>query len=309
MTLWQIPLYGHVGGLMDLWPLYHGAQAWLASGNAYAIDPNLPDLGQLSAVGNAYPIHATLLVGLPLTPMGTQVAGMAFVLVVGAAWVYAIGWARQSWYWLLWLPMWDALRLQQVSAVVGVAAIVALGALQRRSRLPFLLALLALSIKPQQTLVLMLVLAWHGRHWWRSMVVGALAVVVASFLAQPGWIQPWLDQVAIRSDVVEAVWLSLLTIPLAVLLVWRGWRWPGIAVMSSSLGPWPLFGYYVTTAWPMGASRDQAALIVLAGMIAFLGAMLLGFWAFPLILIPALALAALRGRSSDDDMVTPAERP
>ncbi len=297
LALLQVPMHGPVGGLLDLFPLYHGALAWLHTGDAYVLDPNLPNLGQLTEVGNAYPIHAVLFLGLPFTPFTAPVAGILWVLVVGFAWIAAIAWSRQSWYWLLWFPMWDALRMQQASAVVTVAAILALGALQKRSKWPFILALVLMSTKPQQMLILMLVMAWYGRQWWRSMLVSAAAVVAVSFLAQPDWVGEWMHRVAERSQIVPSYWvMSAATLPLAALMLRRGWHWPGIALLSSTLGPWPQFGYYVTSAWPLGATRDQAALMMTVGLCALGAAVVLGFAAFPLVLLPGLALVVLLHR-------------
>lgn len=297
LALLQFPMYRDVGGIFDFWPLYHGARAWLQTGDAYWSDPSLPDLGQLSTVGNVYPLHAALLLGMPFAVLPPGAAGALWVALLGLAWIAAIRWARESWYWLLWIPMWDALRIQQMSAAIGVAAIVAMGALKRNSAAPFVVAIVVLSMKPQQTLVLILFMLWWGRRWWKATLTTACVVAGLTFAAQPDWVARWLAQVALRSDMVPTSILpSLLAAPLAAWLVMRGWRESGLAVASTATAPWPELGYYVTTAWPVGCDRQQGAWMAFVGLLGFMAAMLRGYWAFPYVLIVGLALAALLTR-------------
>lgn len=294
LAVLQIPMTSERGGVFDYWPLYYGAKAWIATGDAYWFDPTLPNLGQLSQVGNAYPIHAVLLLGLPLAWASPTAAGVIWVLVVGLAWLGAIAWARESWYWLLWLPMWDALRMQQPSAAVTVAAIVALGSIRREARWPFLASLVALSVKPQQTIFLLILFAWMGRRWWRAQLATAALAVSVSVVAQPDWVGQWMAQIANRSLVVEGErWLLVWLVPLGIWLALRGWQVTAAAVMSTAVGPWPELAYYTTSAWPLGLDRQRGAMMALAGLIAATAVLCCGFWAYPFVLLPTLALFAL----------------
>ena len=231
--------------------------------------------------------------GLPLAAFPAQLSGFLWVLFVGLAWIAAIAWARESWYWLLWLPMWDALRVQQVSAAIVVAAIVAVGSLRRGSRMAFLVAILVMSIKPQQTVVLLVALVWWARAWWRSMVVVWGSIAVLSFAVQPDWVTRWVDQIAVRSELVAAEWwVGLGVLPLGLWLLGRGWRESALAVLSTLAGPWPLGGPYVTAAWPLGTAREQGAACALVGLLAYVVAILTGwYWAYPLVMLSGLAIA------------------
>lgn len=292
----QPTLTGAFGGLFDFYPLYHGARAWISGGDAYWNDPSLPDLGLLSQLGNAYPIQAVLLLGLPFAWMPPLVAGVMWVLVVGFLWVAAISWARESWAWLLWIPMWEALRIQQVSAAVTVASIFALGAIRRSNRWVFLFAIPVMAAKPQQTLFLILAFIWWGRRWWRSMLAAWGLLLLACFLAQPDWVVLWLAKGSLRAELLEEErWLGLALIPLGLLMLYRRWSIPGLAVLSTSLAPWPFAGHYVVSIWPLGMERAQLKVSSLIFAFGFLIVLTLGgrlgYWILPAILISGLALA------------------
>ncbi len=294
ISILQFPLNRDTGGLFDYLPIYYGSRALLQTGDAYAYLPSLPDLGTLTEVGNAYPIHAVLLLGLPLAGFPPAVAGFLWVLVVGLLWIGAIAWARESWYWLLWFPMWDALRMQQVSAAIGVASIVALGSLRRGSQVAFLAATVVMAAKPQQTSVLLMVMLWWGRAWWRGLLIAWGSVLVICFAVQPNWVQAWLGQLARRAELVDASWWPVLgVVPVGVWLVHRGWRESGLAVLSTLAAPWPLNGYYVASVWPIGTDRQQSSTFALLGALGLLVTLCSGWYlAFPCVLLLGTAVAA-----------------
>ena len=270
------------GYLFDFYPLYRGAEALLTSGDAYAVQATGPAPGGAAAIGNSYPIHAVLLLGLPFAWMPPGVAVIAWTLAVGLAWILAVRWARESPYWFLWIPMWQALLLQQPAAALGVAAIVAWGSLGRGAPWALAAALVVLTMKPQQFLLLAVVLAWWGRAWWRQIAVTFAAVAVGSFLAQPDWIARWLERVQVRAELVPVVWVGPLLIPVGVIVFWRGWRASGLAIASSAVGPWPTVGgYYAAVAWPLGSGRTQSAALALLGILGFVvGEVMNGSMAF-----------------------------
>lgn len=304
----QIALRADAGYLFDFYPLYRGAEALLLGRDAYAIDaPPLPALG-VEAVGNAYPLHAVLLLGLPFVWMPPAAAVVAWTIAVGIAWILAVRWAGESPYWFLWLPMWQALLIQQPSAALGVAAIIALGALRRGSPWILGLCIALLAAKPQQFLVLCLVLAWWGRGWWRQMAVVWGGLAAASFLAQPDWIQRWLERVEVRATLVPATWLGWLIIPAAGVLAFRGWRESSLAVASTGIGPWPTVGgYYTAVAWPLGTGRTGAAAFAFLGLLGFIAGEALGAStsAFAAVVAVGIGLMALCTPRRNRDLTAP----
>jgi hypothetical protein len=289
----QPSLHQPTSGIMDMWPVYYGAKAWSATGDAYWNDPAIAG-GTLSEIGNAYPLPAALL-GLPLSWLPTGAAGVVWVLALGLAWVAAVEWSGESRLWYLWFPMWDALRIQQPSALVTVGVIVAMGALRRDRGWMLALGLALMALKPQQTALLLVVLAWQGRAWWRQLLVVGGTVLTVSVLAQPNWVAQWLDKVSLRSQILtDEVWLAWALVPLGIILLLRGWRPSGLAVLSTAAGPWPLTGSYVASAWPVGWTHDQAVRGSLVGLLA-LGAVVLAptYWVFPTVLVVGLLIAAV----------------
>lgn len=317
VALLQLRIFELRGGLFDYFPLYYGAHELLENGDAYGQGPNYPAQGVpgqagLIAVGNAYPLHAVLLFGLPLAGVAPDVASVIWVAVVGLAWIAAIAWARESWYWLLWLPMWDALRMQQVSAAVTVAGIVALGALRQGRRWPYLMAMLVLTVKPHQTLFLLLAFAVWGRAWWRSLLAVLGSAFVICLLIQPDWVARWLERIVARNDIVFASWLpSIGLVLLGGLLLVRGWRESGLAVLSGAAGSWPLGGTYVASLWPLGTDREQASGMAMVSIMAgFANVMFDSYWAISVTLIAGTAIAAVGYRRPRRDLFsTPADPP
>lgn len=284
------------GGLFDYYPLYFGAQNLLVNGDAYSSAASPPGAGILSEVGNAYPLPATLLWGLPLAWLPPGAAGAAFTLVFGLLWVAAIRYARASMLWLLWWPMWDALRIEQPSVIITVAAITAFGALRRGNRWVFALCVVALALKPQQSLLVIAGLLWWGRSWWREVTAAFLCTAAVSFAVQPGWVPAWLEHVQLRSTILtDERWLGPMLLPLAALLWWRGWRVPALAVASTGLAPWPITGTYVASAWPLELDRTRtlAAGLTAAYAVLAIGLLDTGYWTLPLTLVVGLAIAAV----------------
>lgn len=301
IALAQIAFRGDQGYLLDFYPLYRGAQALLDSGDAYDLAHlQQPGLG-VSLVGNAYPIHAVLLLGLPFAWLPPGLAVVSWTLAVGLAWIMAVRWADESPYWLLWLPMWQALLIQQPSAALGAAAVGALGAMRRGNPWVLAVCIALLAAKPQQFLVLGLALAWGARAYWRQMAIVWGTIAAVAFAAQPDWIARWLERVDVRAELIPVTWFGWVVIPLAAILAMRGWRESSLAVASTGIAPWPsVGGYYMAVAWPLGVGHRQAAAFATFGIFGFIagemsGASTLVFVAFVGVGM-AIAAIGLQGR-------------
>ncbi len=281
------------GVLLDFYPLYHGATNLLEYGDAYRQDP--PEPTGLGRIGNPYPLHAVLVAGVPFAPLPPVAAGILYTIVVGLAWIAAIRYARQSWAWLLWWPMWDAIRIQQASALVTVAIMGAVGASQRGHRAAFLVAMVLASIKPQQTLALLLLLAWAQRRWWREMLFTGAVIIGLTFILEPSWVQRWIERVQLRSELVGGeLWLGFVLIPLAVLGYRRGWHLSAAAVLSTGLAPWPITGQYVASIWPIGMPWQRIVLMTLGSTIGLQLTILTdNYWPLPAAMMLATAIAWL----------------
>lgn len=71
-------------GVFDFYPLYYGAKAWLASGDAYTLSSVVPPSHygyQLYQIGNIYPLPAIFL-ALPFTFLPPTMAGIAWIGLV-----------------------------------------------------------------------------------------------------------------------------------------------------------------------------------------------------------------------------------
>jgi hypothetical protein len=289
----QPRLWSGTNGIGDFWPFYYGARAWLETGNAYWHDPGLPSL-VIADVGNAYPIHG-ILFGLPFAWLSPGIAAILWVAVCGLGWIWAVIWSGESLVWFLWAPMWIALLAQQPSALVTVACIVALGGLRRSLPPALIVAIPVMLLKPHQTLLLVLLFVWWGRRWWRGMTLCWSAGLLLTFVVQPDWAGLWVDQVQLRNLLItDAVWIGGLLVPAGLVLLIRGWRLSGLAMISTSLGPWPALGGYVASIWPIGLTDRRIWSVALANQAAFvLYLATLHYWLYPLALVASCLAAAL----------------
>lgn len=195
--------------------------------------------------------------------------------------------------------MWEALRLGQPTVAVAVAAIVAVGALRREKPAAFVAALVVLSFKPNQSIVLLIGLAWMGRRWWRWVLATALVTLTVTLVVvQPTWPARWLAQLSTYASVQEVGGtLAPALVAVALWLASRGWRESSLAVASNALGMWPVAAHYNAAIWPLGlsgracvAASVTAALGFVTALVApipggfattLMASMVLAAWAFP----------------------------
>ena len=257
--------------LFDLYPLYYGGRAWLETGNAYLLDSVVPvsDRGfQLFEIGNVYPLPAVF-VTLPLTALPAQLAGTVWIALLVAGLICALRLYGGSYWLLLYLPVIEAIRIEQYTAFVLIAQIVALWALRER-RLWILAACCALILtKPNHGLAFVIAAALLSGSGAR---IGALAFLpwLASLAVDRSWPGQWLaalgrHQAALQQPILWPV--ALLGLPLllagdvigaAVILQFIALPFPGVYAASSLLLPLLLSRHVpwlvaVSFLWPFPA--------------------------------------------------------
>ncbi len=264
--------------LFDLYPLYYGGLAWVGTGNAYLLDTVVPatDRGfQLFEIGNVYPLPAVL-VTLPLTLLHPQLAGTIWVAFLVAALVAALRLYRGSYWCLLYLPLLEAVRIEQYTAFIVIVQIVALWALRER-RVWILAVCCALILtKPNHGLAFVIAVALLSGSWRRIGVVASVPWL-ASLALDPSWPSHWLAAIAAHQAALQqpVLWpIALLGLPLlavgdvigaAVVLQFLALPFPGVYAASSLLLPllgwsrvhwlvaasflWPFAALGVGTAW------------------------------------------------------------
>lgn len=241
--------------LFDLYPLYYGARAWLATGNAYDLSTIVPpgDQGFLVyRIGNGYPFPAILL-ALPLALLPAHLAATLWVgLLVGGVLV-GLRLLRAPIWLLIYVPLLEGLRIEQYTVFVLVLQLFALWA--HRERRLWLLALCCALIltKPSHGTLFVVVMALLARNW-RQLIVAVIVVWGGPLLLDPGWPGEWLAAVRTYVDVAAQpqIWWML---PLGgVLLIWRDYI--SAAVVSQlALAPFP--GVYAASALTLGVINER----------------------------------------------------
>ena len=260
--------------LFDLYPLYYGGLAWIHTGSAYALDAVVPatDQGfQILRVGNTYPLPAVL-VTLPLTLLQPQVAGTVWVALLVGGLIGALRLHRGSFWFLLYLPILEAVRIEQYTAFVVIMQIVALWALKER-RWWILAACCALILtKPNHGLMFVLAMAVLSGKW-RSIALATAALWGASFAMDPSWLPEWVAAL-VRHDALlpqPFLWpIAFLAVPLLLVRDLVG----AAVILQFVILPFP--GIYAASALPLSLLRDPRVRWLTAA--SFL-------WPFPAILI------------------------
>ncbi|MFN8538424.1 MAG: hypothetical protein U0232_13230 [Thermomicrobiales bacterium] len=284
-------------GLNDLYPLYYGAKAWLAGGNAYHLADVAPLKDQHHGIfltGNAYPLLAVLLV-LPLSLLSPQLASVVWIGLLTAAILLALRLYGASPWLILYWPLLDAIRLEQFTAFVVVAQILALWA--QRARRPWLLGLACALIltKPTQGFLFVAVLLFLTEDRLRPLCAIA-AVWGTTLLLDPTWPLEWLagvrqyDAIALHPYYWQ---LALLALPLILLRHYLG----AAIVASFALFRFPLPSPYMTSMLPFGILDDPRVIyLVPLSYLWWLFAATLGYaWGATLtFFLPLVILAAWR---------------
>lgn len=242
-------------GVKDLYPLYYGARALLETGNAYNVAQVAPDtpLDGLSAVGNVYPLPLVLL----MTPL-MLLPAVAAAAMFRAACMLAIGYAIKrlglSWWLLAYIPLVQALDLEQYGLAMAAAGLTMVWAERDGNRWAWVAAAVFAALKPPALLPLIAWHLWRHRSWllpWAAAVSGLTAV---AFALQPGWVSAWLHVVHDRGDVVGNTNMNLLVVVLPALLLLAAQRdWTGTLVLAGLLvTPWQVSGVYVAALLLIG---------------------------------------------------------
>lgn len=284
-------------GINDLYPLYYGAKAWLAGGNAYQLAEVAPLKDQQHGIfltGNAYPLLAVVLV-LPLSFLTPHMAAVVWIGLITAALLLALRlYGASPWLILFW-PLLEAIRLEQFTAFVVLAQILALWAL--RERRPWLLGLACALVltKPTQGFLFVLVLLLLTKDRLRP--IAAIAALWGStLLLDPTWPLEWLagveqyDAIALHPYYWQ---LAMLAVPLVLLR-----HHLGAAILASfALFRFPLPSPYMASMLPLAVLDDRRVIwLVPASYLWWPLAATLGYaWGATLaFFLPMLVLATLR---------------
>ncbi|MDP9180559.1 MAG: glycosyltransferase 87 family protein [Chloroflexota bacterium] len=279
--------------LFDLYPLYYGGIAWLKTGTAYVLDSVVP-IGDHSylvyQVGNIYPLPAVI-VTLPLTLLPPQIAGTLWIALLVGGLIGSLRLYGGSYWFLLYLPLLEAVRIEQYTALIVIFQIVALWAV--RERRPWILALCCAIIltKPSHGLAFVIAVALLSGHWRRILLVSGL-LWGASLAADPSWPVEWASAL-VQDGRFEAggfMWpIAAFAVPLTIVA-----DVVGAAVVLQFL-LLPLFGVYVATSVPLSLLHDPRIrwLVALSFLWPFPAALLSPAWATVLTLVlPMVVLSA-----------------
>lgn len=300
--------------LFDVYPLYYGALAWINVGNAYdlgAVVPQSHTTSHLFQVGNGYPLPAVLLI-LPLTVFPPQLAATLWVGGLVAGLLLVLRLLRAPFWLLLYMPLIEAVRIEQYTALIVILQLAALWALQTR-RYKVLAVLCALILtKPTQGVVFVGAMLFLARNW-KQQALAVAAIWGGSFLLDPDWLSGWfsavatyshgasqLQSVATYTSIKEQpiVWLLLLL--LIPLLLIRDVL--SIALVAQLILS-PFAGLYAAAALPLSVLYDPRSkwLIVLSHFWVF-GVVLLDRPSSTLItlVVPMVILALLQHRANRD---------
>jgi len=294
MIVWRAAVH-YATGVFDFYPLYYGGQAWLATGNAYALDAIIPPDQrnfQLYQIGNVYPFPAVL-VALPFSLLPAQLAGVIWVGLLSVGLVLARRLHDWPLWYLLYLPILEGLRIEQFTMFAVLFQILALWAW--RERRPWLLALCCvLSLtKPNHSFFLALALIVLAGNW-RHFLALAAPFFGASFVLYPSWVFDWLPRLENSHAVLDQpfLWsLALFAIPLFLLGDIIG----GALMLQFAILPYP--GIYSSASLPLGVIGDRRSrwLIVVAPLWAILGVFFGMSWAtLWSIVLPIFVLAFVR---------------
>lgn len=279
--------------LFDLYPLYYGGVAWLKTGTAYVLESVVPisDHSYLVyQIGNIYPLPAVL-VTLPLTFLPPQIAGTLWIALLVGGLIATLRLYGASYWFLLYVPVLEAVRIEQYTALIVTLQILALWAV--RERRPWVLALCCAVIltKPSHGLAFVVAVALLSGHWRRILLVSGL-LWGASVAVDPSWPVEWASALVRDGRFVTGgfQWaIAAFAVPLSVVgdVV-------GAAVMLQFL-LLPLFGVYVASSLPLSLLHDARVrwLVPLSFLWPFPAALISPAWATALTLVLPMAILSV----------------
>lgn len=286
-------------GLFDLYPLYYGGRAWLETGSAYALAAVVPasdHASQLFRIGNLYPLPAVLAV-LPLTLLPPHVAGVVWIALISAGLIAALRLYGGSYWYLLYVPLIEAVRIEQYTGLVVIAQIVALWALRER-RLWVLAACCALILtKPNHGLLFVIAMVLLSGSWPR-VAAGAAVPWVASVALDRAWVGQWIAVLQRYQATFGAaiLWpVGLLGLPLLLARDLIG----AAVVLQFLLLPFP--GSYAASSLPLPllGSRYLPWLVAASYLWPFVALAYGTPWATALVLVlPMVAASAYEHRAA-----------
>lgn len=245
--------------LFDLYPLYYGGKAWLQTGNGYDLAPVTPLFHQrftVFKVGNGYPLPAMLLT-LPLTLLPPQIAATVWIGGLLAALLVLLRLHRAPFWLLLYVPVLEALRIEQYTMFILVLQLLALLAL-RQQRTTLLAVCCALILtKPTHGavfVVFLMLMAQPRRQFFTAFAVAMGIVWGGTTLLDPGWVGEWLGAVRVYAHMAAHPTLWWL-VPLALPLLYSRQYLSAALVVQLSIFPHP--GVYAACALPLGVLHDQ----------------------------------------------------
>lgn len=282
--------------LFDFYPLYYGGVAWLQTGSAYALDAVVPasDQGfQILRVGNIYPLPAVL-VTLPLTLLPPQAAGTVWVVLLVGGLIGALRLFGGSLWFLLYLPILEAVRIEQYTAFVVVLQIVALWALQKRRWWILAACCAVILTKPNQGLIFVLaVTLLSGR--WRTIAVATAILWGASLIVDPSWPWQWIAALGRDEALLHQPFLwpiALFAVPLLLVGDIVG----AAVILQFLILPFP--GVYAASSLPLSLLNDARVrwLAAASFLWPFPAALVGTAWATVLTLVVPMAALTLYAR-------------
>jgi hypothetical protein len=282
-------------GVFDFYPLYYGGQAWLHTGNAYALEsvvaPELRNF-QLYQIGNVYPFPAVVLT-LPFSLLPAQLTAVLWTGLLCAGLLLAMRLHDWPLWYLAYLPVVEGLRIEQYTMFVVIFQVLGLWAW--RERRPWLLALCSTVIltKPNHALFFVLALTFLAGNW-RQFLAFAVPFYGLTLAIYPHWVLDWIPRLQNSHAVLHQAFywqLALLAIPLLLMGDVIG----GAMLLQFVLLPYP--GSYSSAAIPFGVLGDRRSrwLIPIAVVWMIAGLLVGTAWAtFLTIVLPVLALSGLR---------------
>jgi hypothetical protein len=287
-------------GVFDLHPLYYGAKAWQATGNAYYLEPVVPASHHnqpVYRIGNSYPLPAVLIVS-PLSLLEPQQAAIVWLGFLTVALLLALRLSGTPSWFVLFFPILNGLNLEQYTILILIFQILALWAW--RERRPWLLALCCTLIltKPTQGLLFVLVLAFLARNWRAQLIVTG-SFWFSSVILDPNWLSEWLPTLAQYREVAQhpTYWgLAFFAIPLLLMRDYIG----GALMLQFLITPYPVPACYITSAVPLSSLNARLSwLLVPPSFLLPLVAPSIGFgWATALTIFLPITLLAVSQRWS-----------
>lgn len=245
--------------LVDLSPLYYGAQAWLRTGNAYDLRAVIPPeyaTDSMFTIGNGYPLPAVLLL-LPLSFLPAQLAATVWLALITFSLLLGLHLNRAPWWFLLYVPLFEAFWLQQYMLLMVVVQLFALWAYRERRHWVLACCCTLLLTKPTGG-ILAVTLALLARNWRQQLLVITL-VWGGTTLLDPNWPLEWLQALQVYQVVARKEWLWPLLILVLPLLWWRDYINAAVLAQVSLV---PLAAVYDASSLPLGLMHDRRSWVL-----------------------------------------------